>query len=73
MIADNWLLSYASIDGIQRVLEGMNKRTKNRSKMNLAVKELEEFYKEFETEFTSFFDELIEFTDLKLLEIQAKQ
>ncbi|NNC70408.1 MAG: DUF479 domain-containing protein, partial [Flavobacteriaceae bacterium] len=24
MIADNWLLSYASIDGITKVLEGMN-------------------------------------------------
>lgn len=66
MIADNWLLSYASIEGIQKVLEGMNRRTKNRSKMNLAVKELEDFYKEFEAEFTSFFDELIQFSKDKL-------
>ena len=72
MIADNWLLSYASIEGIQKVLEGMNRRTKNRSKMNLAIKELEDFYKEFETEFTSFFDELIQFSKdkLKLLSSQ---
>ena len=48
MIADNWLLSYASIEGITKVLEGMNRRTKNRSKMNLAVNELQEFYNEFE-------------------------
>lgn len=27
MIADNWLLSYASIEGITKVLEGMNRRT----------------------------------------------
>ncbi len=66
MIADNWLLSYASIDGIQRVLEGMNRRTKNRSQMNLAVNELEEFYSEFENEFTVFFEELIEFSNQKL-------
>jgi acyl carrier protein phosphodiesterase len=33
MIADNWLLNYASIEGIQKVLEGMNRRTKNRSKI----------------------------------------
>lgn len=59
MIPDNWLLSYASIEGIQKVLEGMNRRTKNRVKMNLAVKELEDFYNEFELEFTSFFEELI--------------
>ena len=66
MIADNWLLSYASIDGIRRVLEGMNRRTKNRSQMNLAVNELEEFYSEFENEFTIFFQELIEFSKEKL-------
>jgi len=66
MISDNWLLSYKSIDGIQKVLEGMNRRTKNRSKMNLAVKELEDFYNEFETEFTVFFEDLITFSKDKL-------
>lgn len=69
MMTDNWLLSYASIDGIQRVLEGMNRRTKNRSGMNEAVNELEAFYIDFETEFTSFFDELIESSKLKLKEL----
>ncbi|MGB6269693.1 MAG: acyl carrier protein phosphodiesterase [Olleya sp.] len=72
MLADNWLLSYASIEGITKVLEGMNRRTKNLSKMNLAVHELETFYKEFEAEFTSFFDELIAFSKEKLAEIQTK-
>jgi len=66
MIANNWLLSYASIDGITKVLDGMNRRTKNRSQMNLAVNELEEFYTEFENEFTSFFKELIAFSKDKL-------
>ena len=37
MICDNWLLSYASIEGISRVLDGMNRRTKSRSSMNEAV------------------------------------
>ena len=69
MIADNWLLSYAKIEGIQRVLEGMNRRTKNISGMNTATNELKEFYSEFESEFTSFFNELIEFSELKRLEI----
>ncbi|WGD34238.1 acyl carrier protein phosphodiesterase [Olleya sp. YS] len=73
MLADNWLLSYATIEGITKVLEGMNRRTKNRSQMNLAVNELETFYKEFEAEFTSFFKELIEFSKTKLAEIQLKQ
>jgi len=69
MIADNWLLSYASIDGISRVLDGMNRRTKNRSGMHKAIYELEEFYKEFESEFTLFFSELIAFSKLKLQEL----
>ncbi|WNH10419.1 ACP phosphodiesterase [Thalassobellus suaedae] len=66
MMTDNWLLSYASIEGISRVLEGMNRRTKNRSGMHEAVQELEEFYNEFENEFTLFFDELISFSKQKL-------
>ena len=69
MLADNWLLSYASVEGISRVLEGMNRRTKNRSGMDKAVNELELFYSEFETEFSSFFDELILFSKEKLDEI----
>ena len=66
MIRDNWLVSYASIDGISKVLEGMNKRTKNKSKMNLAVNDLQEFYTDFESEFTSFFKELITYTNQTL-------
>lgn len=69
MMADNWLLSYASIDGISRVLAGMNRRTKNISGMDKAVNELEEFYNEFENEFTIFFDELITFSKEKLQEL----
>lgn len=69
MISDNWLLSYASIEGISKVLDGMNRRTKNRSGMDKAVHELELFYKEFETEFSSFFDELITFSSEKLKEL----
>lgn len=74
MIADNWLLSYATIDGISRVLSGMNRRTQNRSGMNKAIIELQEFYSEFEKEFTDFFDELIAFSEkkLKILSSQLK-
>ncbi len=68
MISDNWLLSYASIAGITRVLEGMNRRTNN-SGMNHAVNELEQFYNAFENEFSLFFDELIHFSNQKLQEL----
>ena len=69
MITDNWLLSYATIPGISTILAQMNVRTKRRSKMNFAVMELEEFYIEFETEFTSFFAELIQYSEEKLKEL----
>ncbi|MGB3608110.1 ACP phosphodiesterase [Psychroserpens sp.] len=72
MIADNWLLSYAKIEGIQNVLDGMNRRTQNKSGMHTATDELQKFYTEFETEFTSFFEELITFTQLKLQDIEIR-
>ena len=72
MIADNWLLNYAKIEGIQRVLDGMNRRTQNRSKMNKATTELNTYYSEFENEFTLFFDELILFSNNKRIELTNK-
>lgn len=72
MLSDNWLLSYASIEGISKVLDGMNRRTKNRSSMNEAVIELKEFYEEFENEFSDFFEELIVTSQEKLLELNQE-
>ena len=72
MIADNWLLSYAEIEGIQKVLDGMNRRTKNISGMNTATVELQEFYVEFEEEFTSFFEELRTFSKETLNTIETE-
>lgn len=72
MIEGNWLLSYATVDGIQLVLNGINHRTKGRSKMNEATKELKEYYKNFETDFTLFFEELIEFSTKKRFEIEQE-
>ena len=69
MMADNWLLSYATIPGISKILEQMNVRTKGKSKMNFAVVELEQYYEEFESEFTSFFKELIDYSEQKLAEL----
>jgi len=69
MISDNWLLSYATVPGISRILSQMNVRTRGVSKMNFAVLELEEYYSEFEDEFTSFFADLITHAENKLKEL----
>lgn len=70
MIRDNWLLSYADIDGIAQVLNGMNRRTGSISEMDRAVEDLEEHYQEFENDFRLFFRDLCEFSDQKMNEIK---
>ena len=51
MIEGNWLLIYSELEGIDRVLGGMNRRTKNKSRMDKAGQELREFYSLFEADF----------------------
>lgn len=69
MIADNWLLSYASFDGIAKVLDGLNKITKHRSGMNRALIDLELHYSSFEEEFKEFFPILISYCEQRLIEL----
>ena len=73
MIRHNWLLSYATIEGMSDILAQMNRRTKRRSKMHLASLELEAYYDEFESEFTLFFKDLEAFSSetLETLKTQA--
>ncbi|NNE31250.1 MAG: DUF479 domain-containing protein [Winogradskyella sp.] len=72
MIEGNWLLSYATLEGIQLVLNGMNRRTKGKSKMNEATKELKIHYIAFEKDFTVFFEELIAFSEIRRIELEKK-
>lgn len=67
MIERNWLMSYATIAGIEMILFQMDYRTKHRANMQEAIVELQEFYPEFEKEFTDFFEELITFTHQKII------
>ena len=69
MIADNWIYNYSKMEGIGRVLNGMNRRTQNKSKMNFAILDLEEHYDAFESEFTSFFEELLTFSKQKYISL----
>ena len=69
MITQNWLGSYATISGIEKILFQMDYRTKHRANMQEAIVELKEFYVELEGEFTLFFEELIIFSNQKLLNL----
>ncbi|HLT51532.1 MAG TPA: acyl carrier protein phosphodiesterase [Arenibacter sp.] len=69
MIKDNWLLNYANMEGISKVLNGIDRRTQNRSKMNFAILDLEEHYSLFEMEFTEFFGELVTYARQKYISL----
>lgn len=69
MIEHNWLLSYASIEGIGKILAQMSRRTKFDSHMELATRDLQDHYQLFQIEFTSYFEELRMFARNKLLSL----
>ena len=68
MIQHNWLLSYQTVEGIKRILTQMDSRTKNQSQMRFATEDLEDYYTDFEKEFTSFFEEMKTFVTQKILD-----
>lgn len=70
MISHNWLGSYATIEGIGRILTQMDHRTQNKSGMKNSVNQLQEYYEVFEAEFTDFFDELRKFVKEKSAELE---
>ena len=68
MIGRNWLLSYASLEGLEMILFQMDYRTKHRANMQEAIVEVIQYYKEFEEEFMLFFEELQNHCKKKILE-----
>lgn len=72
MIKDNWLYSYSEVEGIKKVLQGMNRRTGGKSGMERATDELITYYEDFEKEFQVFFEELIQFSNEKIKELTGK-
>lgn len=71
MVQYNWLYNYQFAKGIQEVLNGMNRRTQGKSKMNLAIEDLLDHYTIFENDFKTFFTELIDFSNEKINELQT--
>lgn len=69
MIAQNWLKSYETIEGIGVILAQMDKRIQPHHKIQNSVVELKEYYNEFESEFLLFFEELRMFVNTKIMEL----
>jgi len=58
----NWLVNYARMEGIERALTGMARRSKHESKMELAVEDLKKNYADFTQEFSIFYPQLQAFS-----------
>ncbi|HPT02613.1 MAG TPA: ACP phosphodiesterase [Bacteroidales bacterium] len=61
MIRNNWLLAYASMDGLNRALAGISRRTSYVSGMEHAVEDLKSSYRNYQEEFMTFFPQLQEY------------
>lgn len=63
MLYYDWLYHYQYIDGIERVLEGMTKRTKYNSMMDKSMFEMVNNYEQFNADFLRFWDDIYKETD----------
>ncbi|TVZ55563.1 acyl carrier protein phosphodiesterase [Lutibacter sp. Hel_I_33_5] len=72
MVEYDILYNYQFLDPIDRVLNGMNRRTKGKSQMNLAIEDLKEQYQNFEDDFSAFFEDLRIFSEEKLLSLRGR-
>jgi len=59
MIKYDWLSNYATIDGIDKSLKGLAKRTRFDSKMEDAAEDLIQNYESIKNDFRDFFPEII--------------
>ncbi len=69
LIEQNWLVQYASLEGLEVILFQMDYRTKHRVNMQEAIVEVNFFYDELESEFKLFFEELQQHSKQKLIEL----
>jgi acyl carrier protein phosphodiesterase len=67
IIRGNWLVGYASVQGIHRALSGMASRTHYDSKMEQAAEDLTLHYSEFKKEFQAFFPDVRKYAEAQIL------
>ena len=65
MIAGNWLSQYGRLEGLEFVLERMDKRTRFPSNFTGASADLLADYALYETEFNQFFPEVISYVEIQ--------
>lgn len=55
LVQQNWLVNYATIDGLQRALTGMHRRANHQSHMDTALSNILLDYDHYESEFLHFY------------------
>jgi len=63
MVTQNWLVGYRDLKVLQRVFNGMSRRTSHPSGMENAIRDLTAEYPFYENEFRKFFPEIIQHID----------
>ncbi|NEV93364.1 DUF479 domain-containing protein [Psychroflexus sp. YR1-1] len=66
MIEHNWLLSYSKLDDLRHILRQMNHKTKHETQLHKGADIYLAFQSEFDSEFTSFFEDIRKFCNLKI-------
>ncbi len=69
MSRGNWMLSYATLEGIERALQGMGRRTRFESGLENAGDTLRENYRFFYQDFMIFFPKAISFAKKKISQL----
>lgn len=69
MIANNWLVNYRKLEGINRAMQGMARRASFPSEMAGAIDDLQKDYANFEKDFKIFFPQLASHTHAYLQKI----
>ncbi len=72
LIAQNWLSGYANLNDLQRVFNGMDRRTNHVSGMENAVTVLEDNYELLYSDFKEFYAELEVYSKQRLVEIDEE-
>lgn len=62
LVAEDWLSAYATLDGVDRALDGVANRLTAGERMRGAIEEVQDNYTHLEQDFMSFFPDVVRFS-----------
>ena len=73
MIEEDWLVSYRNMEGVNRSLKRLSRRLRRENPLGEGIVLLRIHYDEFESDFESFFPDLIEFAQQKPPDVVSRR